>query len=100
MRKIEHDTGRPPILQLDQEEKLVAYTTSRFQDGSPLSSKQVGQYVSETFGTAVSSSWTWRLVSRYQGVLQHATVHHQKDIQMQITKDMHKIHVQNLEQYV
>jgi hypothetical protein len=35
MREIEHDTGRPPILQPDQEAELIAYIISRFQDGSP-----------------------------------------------------------------
>jgi hypothetical protein len=35
MREIEHDTGRPPILQPDQEAELIPYITSRFQDGSP-----------------------------------------------------------------
>jgi hypothetical protein len=35
MREIEHDTSRPPILQPDQEVELIAYITSRFQDGSP-----------------------------------------------------------------
>jgi hypothetical protein len=39
MREIEHDTGRPPILKPDQEAELIAYITSRFQDGSPLSPK-------------------------------------------------------------
>jgi transposase len=82
MREIEHDTGRPPILQPNQEAELIAYITSHFQDGSPLSPKQIRQYVSETFGKEVSSSWAWRLVSRYSGVLQHATAHPQEDIRM------------------
>jgi hypothetical protein len=56
MREIEHDTGRPPIPEPDQEAELIAYITSRFQDGSPLSPKQVRQYVSETFEKEVSSS--------------------------------------------
>jgi hypothetical protein len=35
MREIEYDTGRPPIVQPDQEAELIAYITNRFQDDSP-----------------------------------------------------------------
>jgi hypothetical protein len=66
----------------------------------PFSPKQVRQYVSETFGKEVSSSWTWRLVSRHPEVLQRATAHRQEDTRMQVAKDMCKIHVRNLKPYV
>jgi hypothetical protein len=62
--------------------------------------RQVRQYVSETIGKEVSSSWTWRLVSHYPGVLQRAAAHPQEDTRMQVTKDILKIHVRNLERYI
>jgi hypothetical protein len=46
MNDIEHDTGRPPLLQPAEEPCLIA---DRFQGGSAVSPKQVRGYAFETF---------------------------------------------------
>jgi hypothetical protein len=79
MREVRHDTGRPPILQPDQKIEVIACITRQFQDSSPLFPKQVRRLASEMFRKEVSFSWTWRLVSRYPGVLQWASAYLQED---------------------
>jgi hypothetical protein len=53
---IEHDIGHTPILQPDKEANVMAYITDSFQRGSPVSPKQIRDYVADAFGTPVSSS--------------------------------------------
>jgi hypothetical protein len=97
MRKIEHDTGRPPTRLRSRDDCVYHQPLSGW---FPLSPKQVRQHVSETFRKEASSSWIWRLVSRYPGVFQHTTARPQEDTRMQATKQTCKIHVRNLERYV
>jgi hypothetical protein len=94
MREVRHDTGISPILQRDHETEV----TSSFQDDYPFSPKQVRWYASDMSGKDVSVSWTWRLVSRYPGPPPDHCI--PQDSRMHVTKDMWKIHVQNLERYV
>jgi hypothetical protein len=53
IKDIEHDIGRPPILQLDEEANAMAYITDNFQRGSPVSPKQIRGYVIDAFGKQV-----------------------------------------------
>jgi hypothetical protein len=39
IKNVEHDTGRPLILQLDEEIDVMAYITDSFQRGSPVPPK-------------------------------------------------------------
>jgi hypothetical protein len=75
IKDIEHDIGRPPILQPDEEENVMAYITDSFQRSSPVSPKQIRADVADAFGKQVSSSWTWRFVKRHEEVLQRVTVY-------------------------
>jgi hypothetical protein len=58
IKDIEHDTGRPPILQSDEESNVMTYITDSFQRSSPVSPKQIRAYVTDAFGKQASSSWT------------------------------------------
>jgi transposase len=100
MRDIEHDTGRPPRLSPDHETQLTDHTRTSFESCSPVSPEQVRAYVSETFGTQASSSWTWRFVTHDQETLQQATAYPQEDRRMKVTKEVARAHIRNLEQWV
>jgi hypothetical protein len=50
IKDIEHDSGRPPILQPDEEMNVMAYITDSFQRGSPVSPKQIRVYIADAFG--------------------------------------------------
>jgi hypothetical protein len=58
IKDIEHDIGRPPILQPDEEANVMTYITDSFQRGSRLSPKQIRADVADAFGKQVSSSST------------------------------------------
>jgi hypothetical protein len=100
MRDIVHETGRPTSLTVDQEATLIAYITDCFQRGAPLSPRQIRSHVQETFEKHVSSSWTWRLVKRHPAVLQRAIAYPQEDRRMNVTKEIARRHIRNLQQYV
>jgi hypothetical protein len=65
IKDIEHDIGRPLILQPDEEGNVMVYITDSFQRGSLVSPKQIRAYVADAFGKPVSLSWTWRFVKRH-----------------------------------
>jgi hypothetical protein len=99
MREIERDTGRPPILQPDQEAELIAYIPGSFQDGPPLSEASPPVCVRNLRkGSLVFMDMAASVT--LPGGLQRATSHPQEDTRMQVTKDMCKIHVRDLELYV
>jgi hypothetical protein len=100
IRDIEHDIGRPPILQPDKETNVMAYITDSFQCGSPVSPKQIQAYVANAFGKQVSSSWTWRLVKRHEEALQRATAYPQENTRMEASNEIARTHIRNLERYM
>jgi hypothetical protein len=100
IKDIEHDIGRPPILQPDEEANVMAYITGSFQRSSPVSPKQVHAYVADAFGKHGSSSWTWRFVKRHEEALQRATAYPQENIRMEVSKEIARTHIRNLERYV
>jgi hypothetical protein len=100
IKDIEHDIGRPPILQPDEETNVMAYITDSFQRGSPVSPKQIRAYVADAFRKQVSPSWTWRFIKRHENVLQRATAYPQENTGMEVSKEIARTHIRNLEQYV
>jgi hypothetical protein len=100
IKDIEHDIGRPPILQSDEETNVIAYITDSFQRGSPVSPKQIRAYVADAFGKQVSSSWTWRFVKRHEETLQRATEYPRENTCMEVSKEIARTHIRNLEQCV
>jgi hypothetical protein len=100
MEEMKHETGRAPLLSEDQEAQVIAFITSNFEGGSPVSPKQIRLSVSETFAIRVSSSWTWRFVVRHPETLQRAIAYPQEDKRMKVTKEIARTHIRNLERWV
>jgi hypothetical protein len=65
-----------------------------------VSPKQIRAYVANAFGKQVSSSWTWRFVKRHEEELQRATAHPQENIRMEVSKEIARTQIRNLERYV
>jgi hypothetical protein len=78
----------------------MAYITDSFQRGSAVSPKQIRAYVADAFEKQVSSSWTWRFVTRHEEVLQRATAYPQENTRMEVSKETARSHIRNLERYV
>jgi hypothetical protein len=97
IKEIEYDIGRPPILPSQEEENVMAYITDIFQRGSPVSPKQIRAYVADAFGKQVSSSWTRRFVKRHKEALQRATAYPQENTPMEVSKEIARTHIRNLE---
>jgi hypothetical protein len=51
-------------------------------------------------GEQVSSSWSWRLGNRHQGVLQRATSYPREDPGIKVSKEIARAYVRDLEQHV
>jgi hypothetical protein len=100
IKDIEHDIDRRPIIQPDEEANVMAYITDSFQRGSPVSPKQTRAYVADAFGKQVSSSCTWRFVKRHEEALQRATAYPQENTRMEVSKEIARTHIRNLERYV
>jgi hypothetical protein len=100
IKDFEHDIGRPPILQPDGETNVMAYITDSFRRGSPVSQKQIRAYIADAFGKQVSSSLTWRFVKRHEEALQRARVYPQENTRMEISKEIARTRIRNLERYV
>jgi hypothetical protein len=100
IKDIEHDIGRPLILQPDEEANVMAYITDSFQRGLTVSPKQIRPYVADAFGKHVSSSWTWRFVKRHEEALQRATAYPQENTCMEVSKEIARTHIGNLERCV
>jgi hypothetical protein len=78
----------------------MVYITDSFQRGSPMSPKQIRAYVPDAFGKQVSPLWIWRFVKRHEEVLQRATAYPQENIRMEVSKQIARTHIRNLERYV
>jgi hypothetical protein len=97
IKDIEHATGRPPILQPDEEANIMAYITDSSQRGSPVFPNQIRAHVAHAFGKQVSSSWTWRFVKRHEEALQRAMAFPQENTCMEVSKEIARTHIRNLE---
>jgi hypothetical protein len=79
---------------------VLSYITDSFQRGFPLAPKRIRTYVADAFGKQISSSWTWRFVKHYEEALQRAAVYPQEDARMEVSKEIARSHIRNLERYV
>jgi hypothetical protein len=96
IKDIEHDIGRPPISQPDEETNVMASITDSFQRGPPVSPKQIRAYVADAFAKQVLSSWIWRFVKRHEEPLQRATAHPQENTRMEASKEIARTDIRNL----
>jgi hypothetical protein len=97
VKDTEHGIGRPPILHPDEETNVMAYITDSFQRGSPVSPKQIRAAIADAFWKQVSLSWTWRFVKRYEEALQRATAYPQANTRMEVSNEIARTHIRNLE---
>jgi hypothetical protein len=65
-----------------------------------VSPKQIRDYVADAFGKQVSSSWIWRFAKHHEEALQRATAYPQENIRMEVSKEIARTHIRNLERYV
>jgi hypothetical protein len=100
IQNIGHDIGRPPILQPAEEANVMAYITDSFQRGSPVFPKQIRTYLADAFGKKVSSSWTWQFAKCHEEALQRTTAYPQENTRMEVSKEIARTHIRNLERYV
>jgi hypothetical protein len=89
-------TGHFILLSWDQEAHLIQDITSSFEEGSPLSAKQLHADVHETFGLQRSRGWVWHLVHRHPEELEHAKAYLQQEAHVTVRKETARMHVTNL----
>jgi hypothetical protein len=100
MGNFQSHIGHPYLLSAEREETVITFIVTSFRDHCPVSPKQIRVYVQEQFNLVPSRGWLWHFVRRHSDRLEHAKAHPQEEARMNVTQEIARRHVANLEQYV
>ena len=94
------EPGRHNALNVEKEEQIIEQIKTSFENGNPMTQKQIIGFIHKMYGIEVTFGWINSFLCRHSESLQKCKSFPQEDLRMIIPRDYLEKHITNLKENV